>query len=80
MNLSPGSRFADYADYFAAFEQAWDGSPGHNIRDITRNAAAEREPRFQRRVLDVYLMLRGGRWKSGKHAKRACRLVCQLYK
>lgn len=65
------SRFVDYADYLAAFEQAWDGSPGQNIREyIARNgeSVVETEPRFQRRVLDDYLMLLGGRWKARKSA------------
>lgn len=65
------SRFVDYADYLAAFEQAWDGSPGQNIREyMARNGQSivETEPRFQRRVLDDYLMLLGGRWKTRKSA------------
>jgi hypothetical protein len=59
------SPFRAYADYLAAFDEAWKGQAGTQIRDyLTRvgaTDAVESEPRFLRRVLDVYLMECGGR-------------------
>lgn len=63
------SPFADYADYLAAIDQAWNDHLGHQIEDyLTRsgtNGAVESEPRFLRRVLDVCLMKCGGRELKG---------------
>jgi hypothetical protein len=59
------SPFKTYADYLAAFDQAWNCQPGQEIRDylirVGPHDAVESEPRFLRRVLDVYLMKSGGR-------------------
>jgi hypothetical protein len=66
MERAASARFNSYAEYLAMFDQAWDGQPGQEIRAYTRNitaGAVETQPRFLRRVLDVYLMSRGGRWK-----------------
>lgn len=57
--------FTAYADYLAAFDRAWNGSPGQDIREyITSNdpraSATDTEPRFLRRVLDKQLMEAGG--------------------
>jgi len=65
LESTASAKFNTYADYLAAFDRAWDGQPGQEIRDyVTRNGAqcaVESQPRFLRRVLDVYLMMRGGR-------------------
>ena len=57
--------FDSYADYLGAFDTAWNGHPGQQIRGYMRrvnpHSALEREPRFLRRVLDVCLMKCGGR-------------------
>jgi len=54
------SQFRTYAEYLKAFDQVWDGQEGQRIRNylagVDMNSAVESEPRFQRRVLDVYLM------------------------
>jgi hypothetical protein len=61
----PSARFHTYAEYLAAFDCAWNGQPGQRIRDyLMRHGtqeAIEKEPRFQRRILDVCLMRLGGR-------------------
>jgi len=58
-------RFNNYAEYLAAFDLVWKGPRGQQIRDYIATSgaqsAAESEPRFQRRVLDMYLMKLGGR-------------------
>ena len=63
----PSFQFRAYADYLAAFDNIWSGPTGHQIRGHSGGAqhAIEIEPRFQRRILDVYLMKRGGRELSG---------------
>jgi hypothetical protein len=64
LGLSASAPFNAYADYLATFDKAWNGQPGQGIRDyVARNAARgiDSQPRFLRRVLDVYLMKRGGR-------------------
>lgn len=59
------SPFDTYAEYLTAFDQAWNGQPGQQIRDYMTSfgtqRAVESEPRFLRRVLDIYLMKCGGR-------------------
>lgn len=59
------SQINTYADYLAMFDNAWQGHLGEEIREIAASGAAqcalESQPRFLRRVLDVYLMKRGGR-------------------
>lgn len=58
-----GREFDTYADYLADFETVWTGDVGQRVRELTNQAAmnpTEREPRFQRRVLDLYLMTKGG--------------------
>jgi hypothetical protein len=62
-------KFDTHADYLAPFDEAWNGELGQEIRDHMKNdvqSKAEGEPRFQRRILDVYLMVRGDRWKENK--------------
>ncbi len=67
VNIVLGRRanFRSYADYLAAFNQAWDGQPGQQIRDFVRanrrKNTFEREARFLRRDLDVCFMQCGGR-------------------
>lgn len=54
--------FDTYVPYLAAFERVWEGPHGERIREMTRKAPKkplETEPRFQRRVLDLYLMGKG---------------------
>lgn len=58
----PTARFATYNEYLATFNAVWEGRLGREIRHVTEDREAPQcEPRFQRRVLDVYLMKRGGR-------------------
>ena len=57
--------FDTHACYLAMFDEAWAGEQGQEIRAYMKDSAhseVEHEPRFQRRVLDVCLMMRGGRW------------------
>ena len=59
------SPFDTYCDYLKDFDTAWNGQWGQGIKHyMVRNTerALETEPRFQRRVFDVYLMKCGGRW------------------
>jgi len=53
----------NYCAYLEAVNAVWNGEIGQAIRDITAQSTeqVEREPRFQRRVLDLYLMKLGGR-------------------
>ena len=64
--LSASSSFNTYSDYLKAFDEVWQGQEGKQIRDDVAKGegldkAVEREYRFLRRVLDVYLMKCGGR-------------------
>jgi hypothetical protein len=55
-------RFNRYDEYLADFESVWEGPHGKRIREMTRQAPrqpVETEPRFQRRVLDLYLLAKG---------------------
>lgn len=57
--------FNTYAEYLGVFNRLWGQErPGQDVRDyVTRNGTqseVESEPRFQRRVLDLYLMQCGG--------------------
>ncbi len=58
-------RFNTYAEYLAAFDDVWNGRIGQQIKDYVAasgaQSAVENEPRFQRRVLDMYLMKSAGR-------------------
>jgi hypothetical protein len=58
-------RFNTYAEYLAAFDLVRKGARGQQIRDYVATSGArsavESEPRFQRRILDMYLMKLGGR-------------------
>ena len=58
-------QFHDYAEYLAAFDRIWNDERGEAIREYAakqrRGSGVEREPRFLRRVLDVHLMILGGR-------------------
>jgi hypothetical protein len=60
--------FRSYAEYLGAFDCAWYGLPGQKITEHVRarrvGEAVEGEPRFLRRVLDVYLMKCGDRWSQ----------------
>jgi hypothetical protein len=63
--LGPKLSLITYADYLAAFDQAWNGAPGQDIRDYLANndppeSPIHTEPRFLRRVLDRQLMEAGG--------------------
>jgi len=57
--------FKTYSSYLAAFESVWESQLGMQIRDyaakINAHNSVECEPRFLRRVLDIYLMKCGGR-------------------
>ncbi len=58
------ARFDNYVQYLADFERVWEGPHGERIREMTNEAPQqplETEPHFQRRVLDLYLMIQGGR-------------------
>jgi len=67
------SRLNGYSEYLAAFDTAWEGQAGGQVRDYVAKRGVrndvEREPRFLRRVLDVYLMKRGGRWSRKARPK-----------
>jgi hypothetical protein len=66
MGRTASAHFDTYADYLTMFDKAWEGQPGQEIRTFVRDniaGALETQPRFLRRVLDVYLMRRGGRWQ-----------------
>lgn len=55
--------FPDYAAYLTDFNELWKRPLGQRICEITEQAgraALETEPRFQRRILDLYLMTAGG--------------------
>jgi len=59
-------QFNAYADYLADFDIIWSGPTGQQIRDYVAGHGAQKrgletEPRFLRRVLDVCLMICGGR-------------------
>lgn len=62
LGRSPGAAFKDYPAYLADFELVWNGPQGDLVREMTRRApkeSIEETPRFQRRVLDLYLLARG---------------------
>jgi len=68
------SQFSDYPHYLRSFDIVWNGDLGREIRAyVTHNAIQpiEREPRFQRRVLDLYHMESGriGTDKADKVAR-----------
>jgi hypothetical protein len=54
--------FDRYVEYLADFDRVWEGPHGERIREMTRQAPRqllETESRFQRRVLDLYLLTKG---------------------
>ena len=56
--------FNSYSDYLADVDLLWNGKLGRQIREFVQSHAsnqAENLPGFVRRVLDVYLMMLGGR-------------------
>jgi hypothetical protein len=53
--------FATYADYLNSVNRIWKGKVGRDIKTYLKRSAANTEPAFQRRVLDVYLMKFGDR-------------------
>lgn len=63
--LGHDANFRTYQDYLAKCDDTWRGEAGDRIRAyLTSNGARDRlvgDLRFQRRVLDVYLMKQGGR-------------------
>ena len=61
--------FDNYVEYLADFDRVWEGPHGKRICEMTSQAQEqplETEPRFQRRVLDLYLLAKG---RSRKPAK-----------
>ena len=64
LGRAKGTQFQTYAEYLAAFDLVWDGTPGKRIRDyaasIGGQSTVQTHPRFLRRVLDLYLMDSGG--------------------
>jgi hypothetical protein len=54
-----------YSEYLAAFNHVWEGQLGKRIKEhlkgVARRGEVESQSRFQRRVLDGYLMKCGGR-------------------
>jgi hypothetical protein len=61
--------FESYVEYLADFDRVWEGSHGERIREMTSQApkqALETEPRFQRRVLDLFLLTKGRNRKPAK--------------
>lgn len=66
LNLAVGRSkilwYENYSEYLKSFNDIWEGPCGERIRGM-RNLTAisvATEPRFQRRVLDLYLMAEGG--------------------
>jgi hypothetical protein len=62
--LGRGTDVSNYPKYLAAFDSAWASVHGEEIRRTTTETAreaVEKKERFQRRVLDIYLMTKGGR-------------------
>jgi hypothetical protein len=56
------AQFTNYPDYLQAFEVVWNGELGREVRAYASHHAVqpvECEPRFQRRVLDLYHMETG---------------------
>lgn len=70
---SASSQFRSYSEYLSAFDTLWEAKVGKDIRDFMENGGAqnrvEREARFQRRILDMYLMECGGRWTPNRGRK-----------
>jgi len=66
-SYAPSRQFGNYARYLEGFDKVWNGEIGQQVRDYAIRTGAhglEVEPRFLRRVLDVYLMKCGGRWSG----------------
>jgi hypothetical protein len=56
----------NYSEYLAAFDYVWNGPLGQEIRKLMESSAmraVEQEPRFQRRIVDFYLV------ELGKHKR-----------
>lgn len=61
--------FKSYVEYLADFDSVWKGPHGKRVCEITRQTPRqplETEPRFQRRVLDLYLLAKGRIRKPAK--------------
>jgi hypothetical protein len=60
-------KFNAYSDYLAMFDKAWNDQSGQKIRGYMRKCEKEQrlesQPRFQRRILDVCLMMLGDCWE-----------------
>ena len=68
----PSSPFNTYSEYLAAFDRVWDGQEGKHIKAYVAkggHAEVEGANRFLRRVLDLYLMKCGGRWRGKRRRK-----------
>jgi len=72
LDRKPSSRFATYADYLGAFDQAWNGEAGQDIKEYLAKAGAQEakaQERFLRRVLDVCAMRIGGLAERGENRR-----------
>ena len=62
------SNYRSYQDYLTDIDTIWGGPLGAQIRGRVAShpftSVPVAEVRFQRRVLDHYLMIRGGRWRD----------------
>jgi hypothetical protein len=70
LGRSASAPFESYAEYLGALNEAWNDGLGEQIKACLEgdrsHSADELKGRFLRRVLDVHLMRRGGRWKRKK--------------
>lgn len=60
----PNNSLNSYAKYLLAFDTIWSQELGNKIKELSSQDGmeiVEKEPRFQRRILDVYLMMLGHR-------------------
>ncbi len=64
---SKSSSFASYAEYLSRFNDVWNGPHGERICEMINpiGEPIQAEPRFQRRILDLYLMIEGGYVEPG---------------
>lgn len=71
---SASAAFTNYAQYLAEFDAIWNGNLGREIRKSSKSNArfpVELEGRFLRRVLDLSLSNRGGRWSKKRYLRTA---------
>lgn len=74
LKRSASARFVSYDQYLADFDRVWNSSRGDEVRVLTLSSLKQpfaAEPRFQRRVLDVYLMMKGEFKREGARSAGA---------